>query len=81
MGSEAYQIVYQLVSYHAIFAAAFEEEHKNYYLTDKARLIAPITSVSVTNFKGESYKIIENGAILPSYGVSVTLTSGSGWIQ
>ena len=47
VGEEEYKIVYQIVEYHSKSAKIKEELQVNYYIDNKARLIAPIKSVEV----------------------------------
>jgi hypothetical protein len=45
VGEEEYKIVYQMIDYHVKSAEIKEELQLNYYIDNKARLIAPIKSV------------------------------------
>lgn len=83
VGSEEYEIVYELIAYHETAAAALEKINLDYYLDNKALLIAPIKSVQVKGSDGNSYYIIKDGSIVSTYPESsrVILTSGADWSQ
>jgi hypothetical protein len=67
VGEEEYKIVYQIIDYHTKSAENRELLQLNYYIDNKARLIAPIKSVKVLSHDGNSYYIIQDSKIEDLY--------------